>query len=149
MQFDLDNLNAGEWFDFFTSEIKEDGKIEYHDPIPSAGRFHIRNHSVDSLAIISKATRGKKVNVPVMHPLTKVMGIVIQYDQTPEQEQKEREMLWDHVIVDWEGLKDKNDNEIPVTLENKMRLLEIPRIMRFVSRCLELIDKQKENAEKN
>jgi hypothetical protein len=75
------------------------------------------------------------------------------FDQTPEQEKREREMIWDHAIQDWQGMLDKGGKEIPCTLENKMRLMSIPQFARFVSRCLQLItgasEVRAEGAEKN
>jgi hypothetical protein len=151
MRFDLDG-KQGEWFTFFQSEIKEDGTISYHEPEKGAGRVSLRVADAESIESIHSQTR-KKVSEFVYNPKTRQMERVTYYDQTPEQEAKERQLLWDYAIVDWENLLDKNGKVIPVTSDNKLKLMNNPVFARFVGRCLQLItssiDETKAVLEKN
>ncbi len=149
MNFDIDKQTAGEWFPFFGSEVLEDGTIRYFLPNQEAGKFQIRQATVEILDIIKKETQGTRRVDFVPNPKTRQMERVVSFDQTPEQEKKEREMLWDYIIMGWEGIKDGKENEIAVTTENKMKLLNIPVFMRFLSRCLEILGGQSEATEKN
>ncbi len=138
MRFDLSGDAQGEWFTFFCSEIKENGDITYLDPEEGAGRVCLRIADVDVIERIQGQTR-KKVSEFAYNPKTRAMDRVQYYDQTPTQEKKERELIWDHAIQDWKGILDKEGNEIPCTTENKLRLMAIPQFARFVGRCLQLI----------
>jgi len=137
MRFDLSEVQ-GEWFTFFRSEIKENGDVNYLDPEPDAGRVCLRIADAEAVERIQAQTRKKKAEF-VPNPKTRQMERVVYFDQTPEQEKKERELIWDWAIQDWKGILDKNGDEIPCTLENKLRLMSIPVFARFVGRCLQLI----------
>ncbi len=153
MNFDLDN-SSGEWFPFFASEVGTDGKITYSEPEPGAGKVCLRMADADTMAKIHAQTRIKKVEY-VLNTQTKKMERIEYETQTPEQEKKEREMLWDFVIVDWEKTKffDRNGAEILCTPANKVKMMAIPVFARFISRCLEVFGRAaveaKEVAEKN
>lgn len=151
MQFDL-NVSIGEWFPFFGSEIKPDGEITYLEPEKGAGQVCVRIADAETIEKIHAQTR-KKVAENVLNPKTRTMERLIYFDQTPEQEKKEREMIWDHAIVEWKGILDMKGKEIPCTLENKLKLMNIPVFARFVGRCFQLIggntEEKKAAAEKN
>lgn len=151
MRFDLDG-KQGEWFTFFGSEIKEDGTIVYLEPEPKAGRVSLRVADPETIESIHSQTR-KKISEFVYNPKTRQMERVTYFDQTPEQETKERSLLWDYAIVDWEKLLDKAGKPIPVTLENKLKLMNNPMFARFIGRCLQLMTnvaaERKEDLEKN
>jgi len=144
MFFDI-NIGAGEWFPFFGSKIKQDGEIEYFDPEPGAGSVCLRTADPDVLEKIQSETR-KRVSENVFNPKTRSMERIVYFDQTPAQEKKEREMIWDHAIMDFKDILDVNGKQIPVTLENKMKLMNNPLFSRFVGRCLQLIGEAKETA---
>lgn len=138
MRFYLEDNNPGEWFTFFDSEVKEDGTILYHEPEPGAGRVCFRVADSGTMDNIYLQTR-KKVAENVYNPKTRSMERITYYDQTPEQEKKERELVWDFAISGWENLKDGKGKDIPVTLENKLKLMNNPHFARFAGRCLQLI----------
>jgi hypothetical protein len=152
MRFDVSGEVQGEWFSFFRSETKEDGTIAYLDPEADAGKVCLRIADSDMVEKIQTETR-KKVSEMVRNPSTRAMERVVYFDQTPAQEKREREMIWDHAIQDWKGILDTNGKEIPCTLENKLKLMSIPQFARFVARCLQLITganaQTTEGAEKN
>lgn len=149
MQFDFEKYDEGQWFQFFGSEILPDGSVKYHDPEPDAGWFQFRQAGTEILDSIKQKTQGKRQIDFVPHPNTRQMERVISYDQSPEEAKQEREMMWDYVIVSWRDIKDVKGKEIPVTRENKMKLLNIFAFMRFLNRCLEIIGGQTEMSEKN
>jgi hypothetical protein len=138
MRFDLSGETRGEWFKFFRSEIREGGDVTYLDPEEGAGRVCLRIATPEVIEEIQSQTR-KKVKEFVINKLTRKMDRWEGFDQTPEQERRERELIWDHAIQEWEGILDKDGNEIPCTLENKLKLMNIPQFARFVGRCLQLI----------
>lgn len=152
MRFDVTGETPGEWFTFFRSEIKENGEVVYLDPEADAGRVCLRIASPEVIESIQAQTRKKQAEF-VRNPNTRAMERVTWFDQTPEQEKKERELIWDHAIQGWEGMLDVSGTEIPCTLENKLKLMNIPQFARFVGRCLQLITganaKTAEGAEKN
>lgn len=141
MQFDIENI-GGEWFTFFESEIQPNGEVKYLDSVEGAGKVCIRIADPETIEKIESQTR-KKISEFVFNPKTRQMDRVVYFDQTPEQEKKERELIWDFAIVDWKDLLDAENKPIPCTLENKMKLMNNPRFARFVGRCLQLISGMK------
>lgn len=152
MRFDVSGEVQGEWFKFFRSEIKENGETVYLDPEADAGRVCLRTAAPEVIESIQSKTR-KKTAEFVRNPSTRAMERVVYFDQTPDQERMERELIWDHAIQGWEGMLDVSGTEIPCTSENKMKLMNIPVFARFVGRCLQLITGANastvEGAEKN
>ena len=138
MRFDLSVETQGEWFKFFNSEVKENGEIAYLEPEENAGRVCLRIADPDTVEKIQSQTR-KKVSEFAFNPKSRSMERVTYFEQTPAQERKERELIWDFAIQDWQGIMDQDGNEIPCTLENKLRLMNIPRFARFIGRCLQMI----------
>lgn len=138
MRFDLSDEVQGEWFAFFRSEIKEDGTVEYLDPEADAGKVCLRIADADCIERIQSQTRKKQAEF-VRNPSTRAMERVVYFDQTPAQEKKERELIWDWAIQDWKGILNADGDPIPCTTENKLRLMNIPQFARFVGRCLQLI----------
>lgn len=151
MKFDL-TTGAGEWFPFFGSEIRTDGEIKYFDPEEGAGRVCLRVADPETLEKIQSETR-KRASEFVFNPKSRQMERVTYFEQSPVQEKREREMIWDHAIMDWENILDANGNQIPCVLENKMKLMNNPQFARFIGRCLQLISgaaaEAKEASEKN
>jgi hypothetical protein len=138
MNFDLTGESSGEWFAFFRSEIKENGDVNYLDPEEGAGKVCLRIADPETIENIQSQTRKAMVEF-VLNPKQRAMERVKFYDQTPAQEKLERRMIWDHAIKAWEGILDKDGDEIPCTIENKLKLMNIPVFARFVGRCLQLI----------
>lgn len=139
MKFDLTQNSTGEWFPFFGSETKADGTVNYLPPEKDAGKVQIRLADTETVERIQKETRSK-VKEWLWHPKTHQPYRGEAWEQSPEQQKKEREMIWDHAIQSWEGILDKDGNAIPCTTENKVKLMSIPMFARFVGRCLELLN---------
>ena len=138
MRFDLSNEAQGEWFSFFGSEIKENGEVRYLDPEEGAGKICLRIADPEVIEKIQAQTRKKSAEF-ALNPRTRQMERVSFYEQTPTQEKKERELIWDHAIVDWKDILDRDGEQIPCTLGNKLKLMNNPQFARFVGRCLQLI----------
>ena len=138
MRFDLSGESHGEWFRFFKSEVKENGEIVYAEPENGAGRVCIRLGDPKTIGDIQAKTRVKKSEF-VVNPTDRKMERVVYYDQTDEQARKEQELVWDYAIQEWEGILDKNGNDVPCTAENKLKLMGIPVFARFVHRCLRMM----------
>lgn len=138
MRFDLSGETQGEWFKFFGSTIKENGDTVFLDPEADAGKVCLRIASPEVIESIQAQTR-KKTAEFALNPKTRAMERVVYFDQTAAQEKKENELIWDHAITGWEGILDKDGNEIPCITENKQKLMNIPQFARFVGRCLRLI----------
>ena len=138
MKFEL-NLDKGEWFPFFKSEMLEDGEVKYIDPEPDEPcRVKFRLADADFIEKMQAETR-KEVVERVLNPKTRQMERIKDYDQTPTQRKAEREMVWGNAIMEWEGVLDVNEDEVSCTLENKMLMMNIPIFSRYAIRCLQLI----------
>ncbi len=138
MQFELDT-GKGESFQFFRSEQDDDGNVKYFDPDPAEPcRVVLRLADPDVLEGIYKQTRTKVVE-RVLNPKSKAMERLKDFDQTDEQVKLERQLIWDHAIVSWEGVLDAKGVVVECTTENKMKMMNIPLFARFISRCLSLI----------
>jgi hypothetical protein len=138
IKFDVDSGSKGEWFPFFGSKVKPNGEIEYLEPEKDAGRVRVRLANSETMERIQAQTR-KKAAEFVFNPKSRQMDRVTYTEQTPEQEKLERELIWDHAIQEWENIFDSNDNPIPCTLENKMKLMNNQQFARFIGRCFELL----------
>jgi hypothetical protein len=138
MRFDLSEGPKGEWFKFFRSEIKENGETVYLDPEEGAGRVSIRIADSETIESIQAQTR-KKTAEFALNPKSRQMERVVYFDQSATQEKKERELIWDHAIVDWADILDTAGNQIPCNIENKLKLMNNPQFARFVGRCLQMI----------
>ena len=139
MRFDLNKGSEGEWFPIFGSEVEADGEtIKYLEPEEGAGKVCVRIADAETMDAINNQTR-KRTSENVYNPKTRQMERITYYEQTPAQEKKSREMLWDHAIKAWEGVLDSEGNQIPCTLENKMKLMSNAVFARFVGRCLQII----------
>lgn len=127
MKFDLENLNPGTWFDF------EDG-----------GRICIRSLSTEEATAISKKTTKSKVEYK--------QGQRFTFDETNEEIQFS--LMWDSVIVDWEGLESADGKALECTTENKLRLMRkspvFARLVRgFLEKLTEIETTEREAEEKN
>ena len=148
MKFDLTNQGAtGEWFPFFQSEVGKDGEIVYLEPEENGTSVQIRVADSETMEKIQAETRTRKHDF-VPNPKTRQMERVTYIDQTPAQEKKERELIWDFAIQDWKGVLDTDGNEVPCTTENKLLLMNNVQFARFVGRCLQLITSSAEERKK-
>ena len=127
MKFDLENLNPGTWFD--------DG---------DGGRICIRSLSTEEATAISKKTTTTKVEYK--------NGQRFAYEITDDD--KAFSLMWDAVIVDWEGVVSADDKPLECTTENKLRLMRkspvFARIIRgYLEKLVEAEAIEKDAEEKN
>jgi len=128
MKFNLENLNPGTFFPF------EDGE----------GGITLRVANGESLDAINKACikkrfefrRGQRIEI------------------TDEDQDLRSKMLWDYVIVSWEGVYDENGNAIPCNKETKDLLMKGSVVFSaFVGDCIEKLTNEEtsynEDLEKN
>jgi len=150
--FNLDKDEQGDWFAFFESHIDQStGELIYAEPEEGAAEFRVR-----SMVPFweEKQRLRKREHKMMVNPKTRAMERVGYYeDLPPDQQKKETEDAWDYAIT---GIKDafsSDGSPIECTKENKLKLIEVPMFLRFVSRVFEIIDeagiKRKEEAEKN
>lgn len=137
MRFDIEKINTGAWFDFFKSEVDDDGNITYFEPEKNAGKVQVRVVNPDVLEEIQKKTRTEHAEFK-NNKKTRQLERIVYYTQTDQQKKEEREAIWDHAIVSWQALLDAKGNDIPCTLENKMKMMSISVFARFIARCLEI-----------
>jgi len=138
MRFDIEKINTGSWFDFFSSEVDDDGNVNYFEPEKNAGKIQVRVIDPETLESIQKKTRTEHVEFK-NNKKTRQLERLVYYTQTDQQKKDEREAIWDHALPSWQGMLDAKGNEIPCTLENKMKMMSIPIFARCVARCLELV----------
>lgn len=137
---DFDMAESGTWFDFFTSRVKDDGSIEYDKPLPGAGRMCIRS---SASFIEDQVQKRERCHEMVVNPKTRQMERISYHKElTPEEIKRSNADLWDHVIMDYNAFFDKNGKPIPVTRENKIKLMNIPVFDRFVGKCLKDLNDQ-------
>jgi len=130
MKFDLENLNPGVFFPF----DEDDG----------SGGVTIRLASAEALSKIEKACVKKKVEYRKGQ----------RFEVFSEDRKKRSDMIWDYVIVGWEGVTDLEDKEIQCTPENKALLMgKSTKFSSFVTKCLEKLTDEitdiEEELEKN
>jgi hypothetical protein len=127
MKFDLENLNPGTWFDF------EDG-----------GRICLRSLSTEEATAISKKVTKTKVEYK--------QGQRFSFEETDDD--KAFSLMWDSVIVAWEGIETADGKPLECTTENKLKLMRkspvFTRTIRgFLEKLTELETTEKEAEGKN
>lgn len=127
MKFDLENLNPGTWFDF------EDG-----------GRICLRSLSTEEAMSITKKTTKPKVEYKYQQRFS--------FEETDED--KQFALMWDAIIVDWEGIETADGKIMDCTTENKVKLMKKSpvfsrAIRRFLEKLNELEAAEKEEETKN
>lgn len=130
------NNDQGEAFRFQESYIDEStGEPVFLDPKKDAGTFYIRPMGPKMEEIQSRRKRSVE---HVLNPKTRAMERVVYFEPASDEEAKaQNEELWDHVIAGWDDkVLDANKKKIPITVENKMLLLKIPAVDRFIGKCL-------------
>lgn len=152
MRFDLNGDGTGEGFKFFESRITDKGDVVYDEPKADAATFFLR-----SMAPKVEEFQGKRKRKYewVLNTQSRSMERVGYFEElSPEESRKQTDDLWDYVITGWDDKALLPDGKpIPVTRENKLRLMKLPVFDRFVARCLQLMAssgvKQAEAAEAN
>jgi hypothetical protein len=149
--FDLEKLGAGEWFPYQDSVIHEStGEVEWleHDTEEDE-QVCLKQPDAELMRLTRDKYKGKKVNNPVLNPKSKAMEIVTTYEQTSEQEKAQSMAFWDAAIVDWTIKSPTTQEKIPLTAENKYKLVTmVPAFLRFCNRSLEILSGTKLENEK-
>jgi len=140
MPFDLENLNPSAWF---TVPDEKTGE-------PTHEKLCLRLPSVDLMDRINKETTKKTVEY--RHPL-KENGRPdlrkplqrIEFEEVIDPN-KRTNMLWDHIIVDWEIYTPQGER-IPCTTENKVLMMK--GSSRFASLVNEYMDEMQKAEEEH
>ena len=96
MKVNLGELNPGAWFD-----------------LPGGGRVRVRVAPPAILKQIQSKTTKKKVEYR--------RGGRFEIVETDDE--KADRLLWDYIVVDWQGIEDDSGNAVPCTLDNKVLLM--------------------------
>jgi hypothetical protein len=117
-QVDLDNPNPGTIF-YFNEDTPDDGNIT------------LRVCNGDALRKIEKKTTKK----------TEVFRRNQRFKDVEVDEDLQQELIWDYCIVDWVGVVDAKNTEIPCVQENKVRLMRFsPVFSAMVMKFLEALE---------
>lgn len=139
----IDLKQEGERFEFFNSTVNPNtGDIDYDDPVKNGPWMTLRPPGPFWEKRLK--TRKKKVE-HVLNPKTRQMERISYYPELPaDEDQAEREDLWDYCIVDFGGFKDPATKaDIKPTKKNKVAMVRVPVIDRFVSRCFQIMAEAK------
>lgn len=131
MQIDIDNLNPGTFFKW------SDG---------TEGGVTLRLCTGEDLKRIRRETEKSQ-------PAVFRRGQRYEIDPKIDAEKREQ-MIWDHSLVDWKGLKDAKGKDVACTFENKITLMNGSiQFASFVGECLDILTNdmldRKEDVEKN
>ena len=146
--FDLEKDEQGDWFTFFDSTVDlQTGETRYHDVKEGAAEFRIR--SLGEFYTSLEKER-KKVHKFVLNPSTRDMERVSFHpDLTAEVIQAEEDDGWDWAITDFKGVKGSGGIDIECTRKNKLKLVKIPRVNRFLMRVFQVMAQADGGPEKN
>jgi hypothetical protein len=149
--FDIDSQAQGEGFKYCESTINDKGEVEFLDPEPDAPTIFIRHPA----PIWEEQAKAKKKKFEfVLNPSTRAMERVGYLPEpTAEEEKKEHDDVIDYSITGWTDIPKPDGTLIDVTRENKVKLIKIPSVNRFVGKCWRTLlssgIKAKEDATKN
>ena len=121
---------------------------EYWFDVKGGGRICLRPLTVEDWREIEKATTKKK---EVFKPY---QGQIVRVAWQEPDDDKQNEMFWDKVIVDWENFFDANGKPIPCTKKNKVLLImKSSAFLKFLTDCIQKMneeeEKRQEEIEKN
>lgn len=128
MRLNLDDLNPPAWFDHPQDEA----------------RLCLRVASASDVESIRKQTEKRRIDFRRGQ----------RFEVTDIDEDLRSQLTWQLCIIDWQGLYDHENKEIPCTDENKVLLMQnSPVFSKWVVECLELLNEDNveriESAEKN
>ena len=128
MKLNLDDLNPGTFFPF--DEFDDD-----------SGGITIRLANGAKMDEINKKCSKKKTEYR-RH---------VRHEYVIEDEKKRSDMLWDYVIMEWNGVtNEKTGEEIPCTTENKIMLMRgSVKFSNFVGSCIEKLTEEMEAFEED
>jgi hypothetical protein len=136
----VDDLNEGTWFPYFSSHFDQAKKeLVFDDPEPDAAQFRIPFYTERRAGL-------KKNHEMVLNTSTRQMERVSYFpDLSTEAEKKEREDAWDYCITGMKNARWTPDGPMmECTRENKLKLMKSSAIQnpddrefdRFVGKCL-------------
>ena len=158
--FDLEKLGVGEWFPYQDSVVHKnpDGtvrEIEWLEHDKEADEWVcLRQPDSEKMRLVRDKHKGKKINLFAKDPDTRQMVVASTMEQTSEQEKAQSMAFWDEAIEDWKIKSPKTKELIPLTVENKYKLITmVPAFLRFCNDRLERLSgikvEQAKAAEKN
>ncbi len=119
---DLNEVPQGTWFD-----------------LDGGGRIELKILSADEFKEIRKITVKKEVTYKRLDGKPERIA----YDDVNEELQNE--LFWDKAILNWEGILDKNGEEIPCTKEMKVLLMsKSVQFMKIVSKYMATLNEDEE-----
>ena len=127
MKFDLDKKsNSGEWFTYFNIKTDDDGENKRYifSQDEEEDKFCIRKPDQDLFDKIERECQTKRTDQVFNKKTHKMERQTYYLDQTPEQKQKQLELMADWTFVDWTAT-DKNGEKIPLTIENKVKMMKL------------------------
>lgn len=150
MIFDIFAIEKGVAFRFSKVVANDRNELVLGEPEKDAPTFHIR--PIETFMARQQRIYKRRSETTYDHATGKTQ--IVEQDASPEEREKEYTDMMDHMLASWDDkVLDANGNPIPVTQENKFRLLEIPAVMRFVIKCSGMLDdayvKMREVTEKN
>jgi hypothetical protein len=124
--------------------IIDDSKVEAqwfdHE---SGWRVNLRLATLEAIKDIRKQTVRKKVDYK------KVEGTASRFEFDETDDEKQSKMLWDFCIVGWEGIKDKDGNDVPCNQDMKYYLMNRSALFQtFVSKCMKTLNEVEEERQK-
>ena len=148
MIINLQTGKDGSWFSFFYSKIDPATMdVIYEDPIEDGPRMKIRN----PVPFFKERNKNRKTKGEyVLNKKTRAMEkVVSDLELTAAEKQAENDDFVDYVIQEVDGFK-LEGKEIKGTREEKIQMMEIPIVLMFVHRCVEILQEhgaQEEKAE--
>jgi len=125
MKFDLDKSNQGEWFTYFDVKTDDDGENKrYIFSQDEDDKFCIRKPAQDLYDQVESECQTKRSEQVFNKKTHKMERLTYYMDQTPEQKQRQLELTADWTFVDW-TVKDKTGEKIPLTIENKVKMMKL------------------------
>jgi len=150
--FDFEKEEQGDWFAFFNSRLDvATGEIVYDPPEEGAAEFRIRSMG----PFWDERRKGRKIESKiVLNTKTGAMQRVTWPEDLPADEaQNENDDVWDYAITGIRNAFSAPGVEIKCDRESKLKLINIPVFLRFISRVFVILSeagvKQKEASEKN
>ncbi len=146
MIFEINKSEQGDWFPFFESKFDPlTGEITYDPPEDGAAEFCIRSMGP---FFEERRKNRKKESKMVLNTATRQMERVSYFeDLSPDEDFKENEDAWDYAITGIRNAFADEEKTIPIdcTRENKLKLIKIPKFLRFIRRVFQILDGEAAN----
>lgn len=134
MLFNIDQ-DQGTWFEFQESTVDAEGVVTFLPAKEGAGRMCIRQADAEFFDALYKKTRKRVVEVRPNPANRNKLERLDEMDIIAGKEAEEREALIDYWIVDFADFKGPDRRPIPCTKENKVKLMKLGAVRRFVDEC--------------